>query len=91
MLQHLSSTYCRKPKKRFYFISSHCENQRTNVGKVVIKYSSNNIIDNVVVVPLLLIMMTTPPPPTTRTTLLLQLSFRNILTSLRNLVHGIPG
>jgi hypothetical protein len=77
-----------KTKKRFYLISSCCESQRTNVDNVVIKYSGNNINDNVVVVLLLLVITMTT---TAAVALLLQLSFRNILTFLRNLAQAIPG
>jgi len=82
-----------KTKKGFYLISSCCESQRTNVDKVVIKYSSNNINDNVVVVVVLLLLLVimTMMTAAAAAALLLQLSFRNILTFLRNLAQVIPG
>jgi hypothetical protein len=68
-------------------ISSCCENQRTNVD-IVIKYVSNNINGKVVMV---LMMMMTTTATTAAAAVLLQLSFRNMLTFLRNLVQVILG
>jgi hypothetical protein len=80
-----------KPKKRFYLLSSCCENKRTNVDTVVIKYSSNNINDNVVVMVVVLLLITTTTTTAAAAALLLQLSFRNILTFLRNLAAPSQG